>query len=100
MSDDSSSISEVFSDDEIEALQSTPPEIVIANHLFHLLELAAIHLSAAPPNFEWARLVIDAVQGMIEAVDDRLGEPGPVIAEGLVQLQTTYDRLWGFASST
>ena len=91
-------VDDVFSDDEMEALLSTPPEIVIANHLFHLLELAAVHLFAVPPNLAQAQLVIDAVAGVVNALDERLGEPGPVIAEGLAQMQLAYVRL--SASST
>jgi hypothetical protein len=88
-----SGVSAVFTDEEIEVLRTTPPEVVIANHLFHLLELAAVHLAASPPNLDEARLVIDAVGGVTHALEGRLGEPGPVISDGLAQVQLVYVRL-------
>ena len=93
MPEEPSGVSAVFTDEEIEVLQTTPPEVVIANHLFHLLELAAVHLAASPPNLDEARLVIDAVSAVSHALDGRLGEPGPVIADGLAQVQLAYVRL-------
>jgi hypothetical protein len=87
---DESEVGDFFTIDQIEALQSAPPEIVIANHLFHLLELAAIHLSATPPNLVEARVVIDAVAAVVSALGDRLGEPAPLVAEGLTAIQLAY----------
>ncbi len=84
---------DVFSEDEMEALRGTPPEIVIANHVFHLLELAAIHLSATPPQLPEAQITIDAVTGVMEAVGDRLGEPSGILSEALAQIQLAYVRV-------
>jgi hypothetical protein len=81
---------DLFSDEEIETLLATPPEIVIGNHVFHLLELAALHLSADPPQLPRARLTIDAVAGLIGAVGDRLGEHGPLLQEALSQIQLAF----------
>src|SRR5271156_6767478 len=86
-------IDDVMSDEEVRALRATPPEIVVANHVFHLLELAALHLSAEPPQFEQAQLVIDAVAGILHSVGPRLGENSGLLSEGLAQIQLAFVRL-------
>jgi hypothetical protein len=68
----------------------TPPEVVIGNHVFHLLELAALHLSASPPQLAHARLTIDAVAGLLHEVSDRIGEHGPLLNEALAQIQLAF----------
>ncbi|MEO1059224.1 MAG: hypothetical protein AAFY28_20135, partial [Actinomycetota bacterium] len=42
-------------------LGEVPAEVVVTNHVMGLYELAAIHLSASPPNLGEAALAIDAV---------------------------------------
>ena len=84
---------DVFTESEMEALRATPPEIVIANHVFHLLELAAIHVSATPPQLAEAQVTIDAVAGVMGAVGDRLGEPSALLSEALAQIQLAYVRV-------
>ena len=84
---------DVFTESEMEALRATPPEIVIANHVFHLLELAAIHVSATPPQLSEAQITIDAVAGVMGAVGDRLGEPSALLTEALAQIQLAYVRV-------
>lgn len=81
---------ELFDEDEIASLLTTPPEVIIGNHVFHLLELAALHLSAEPPQVEEARLTIDAVAGLMDAVGERLGEHGPLLAEALSQIRLAF----------
>ena len=49
-----------------EQLASTPAALVVANHLMGLYELAAIHLSADPPDLEQSVLAIDAVACLVE----------------------------------
>ena len=83
---------DLMSDDEVRALRATPPEIVVANHVFHLLELAALHLSAEPPQMVQAQLVIDAVGGLLGATGDRLGEHSELLRDGLAQIRLAYVR--------
>ena len=42
-------------------LADVPAEVVVTNHVMGLYELAAIHLSATPPDLVQAALAIDAV---------------------------------------
>ncbi|MEL6890703.1 MAG: hypothetical protein AAFP84_03850, partial [Actinomycetota bacterium] len=54
-------------------LSEVPAEVVISNHVMGLYELAAIHLSATPPDFAQAALAIDAVGCLVDGLGDRLG---------------------------
>ena len=47
-------------------LAEVPAEVVVTNHVMGLYELAAIHLSATPPNLPGASLAIDAVGSLVE----------------------------------
>ena len=71
-------------------LATTPPEIVIANHAMGMYELAAIHLRQNPPNLNEASLAIDALQALLEGLDDRLGENEATLRSALQQLQQAF----------
>lgn len=100
MSDRPRAEGEIFDEDEIASLLTTPPEVIIGNHVFHLLELAALHLSAEPAQVDDARLTIDAVAGLMDAVGDRLGEHGPLLAEALSQIRLAFVQVTGAQSPT
>lgn len=71
-------------------LASTPAAQVIANHLGGFYELARIHLSQDPPRLDEATLAIDAMAGVLDAVEERLGQDGIALREGLSQLQMAF----------
>lgn len=71
-------------------LAETPVEIMVANHAYGLFELAALHLSAQPPNLDQAQLAIDGLAGLLGAVTGRLGEPEKQLTDALSQLQMAY----------
>ncbi len=71
-------------------LAQAPAEMVVANHAFGLFELAAIHLSLQPPQLEQARLAIDALAGVVDAVGSRLGETESQLTDGLNQLRMAF----------
>jgi hypothetical protein len=71
-------------------LVSTPAEVVVANHAYGLFELAAIHLSQQPPNLDEARLAVDALGGIVDALAGRLGEAEPSLTDALAQIRLTY----------
>lgn len=83
---------EFTSDDEIELLRSAPVQDVLGNHVFHLIQLAAIHLSATPPQLDAARLTIDVVAAMIQAGGERLGEHVGLYRSALAEVQQVYVR--------
>lgn len=71
-------------------LAETPATMVIANHVMGLYELAAIHLSAAPPDLTQAALAIDAVGCLVEGLGDRLGEDAPTMRDALGNIRIAF----------
>lgn len=71
-------------------IAEVPAAEVVANHLMGLYELGAIHLSTDPPAPEEARVAIDAMSGVMSAVQGRLGENEPVLQSALQQLQLAF----------
>ena len=71
-------------------LLSTPAEVVVANHAYGLFELAALHLSSRPPGFEQARLAIDALGSLVEALVGRLGQAEQSLVDALGQIRLAY----------
>ena len=67
--------------------------VVVGNHLMGLYELAAIHLSSAPPAFVEAQLAIDAMGAVIEACEGRLGEHEPTLRDALGQMRLAFVQL-------
>jgi hypothetical protein len=78
--------------DEIEMLRSTPVEVVLGNHIFHLVQLAAVHLAATPPQLPDAQLTIDVIAAMLKAGGDRLGEHAQLYRNALAEVQQVYVR--------
>jgi hypothetical protein len=78
-------------------LLSVPASTVVANHVMGLYELAAIHLSSQPPNLDEGRVAIDAMAGVVEALEGRLGENEPVLRDALAQLRLAFVQLQGAA---
>jgi hypothetical protein len=76
-------------------LLEVPAATVVANHAMGLYELAAIHLSTQPPDLAEGRVAIDAMAGLVEALDGRLGENEPVLRDALAQLRLAYVQLQG-----
>ncbi|HLI72596.1 MAG TPA: hypothetical protein VKU86_01865 [Acidimicrobiales bacterium] len=68
----------------------TPAEVVVANHVYGLFELAAIHLSQDPPGREQARLAVDAMGALVEGLAGRLGEAEPSLRDALAQIRLAY----------
>ncbi len=73
-------------------LRDTPVETILANHLFVLLQVAALRLGEEPPRLEAARLVIDTVAAMVGAGGERLGEHADLYRQALAELQQAYVR--------
>src|SRR4051794_4319096 len=73
-----------------EQLASTPAAEVVANHCFGLFELAALHLSLAPPQLGEASVAIDALNAIVEGLPGRLGEHESQLKEGLASLKLAF----------
>ncbi len=71
-------------------LLDVPAEIVVTNHVMGLYELAAIHLSATPPNLGEASLAIDAVSCLVEGLGDRLGDDAATMRDALANIRLAY----------
>ena len=71
-------------------LATTPPEVVIANHVMGLYELAATHLRQNPPNLNEASLAIDAMSAIVDGLEGRLGENEPTMRNAREQLQQAF----------
>lgn len=63
---------------------------VVANHCYGLFELAAIHLSQAPPRLSQATLAIDALGAIVERCEGRLGQAEAELKEALNQLRLAF----------
>ena len=71
-------------------LAEVPASVVVANHVMGLYELAAIHLSAIPPDLNQAVLAIDAVACLVEGLGDRLGEGAATMRDALANIRIAF----------
>lgn len=71
-------------------LIETPAAEVVAREAIAIYELATLHLSQPEPRLPDARLAIDALAGLLDAVGDRLGEPGQQLRSALPELRLAY----------
>ena len=71
-------------------LAEVPAEVVVTNHVMGLYELAAIHLSATPPNLPAASLAIDAVGSLVDGLGDRLGPDAPTLRDALANIRMAF----------
>jgi hypothetical protein len=67
-----------------------PAEVVVINHAMGLYELAAIHLSAAPPDLTAAALAIDAFACLVEGLGERLGPDVATLRDALAQIRMAF----------
>lgn len=73
-----------------ERLAEVPAEVVVTNHVMGLYELAAIHLSASPPDLSQSVLAIDAVACLVEGLGERLGEDYPTMRDALSNIRLAF----------
>ncbi len=74
-------------------LAETPSSVVVANHAMGLYELGAIHLSDDPPNLAEAKVAIDAMAAIVDALPGRLGEHEDTLRAARSQIQMAYVEL-------
>jgi hypothetical protein len=80
-------------------IAEVPAELVVTNHVMGLYELAAIHLSSTPPDFEQAVLAIDAVACLVEGLGDRLGDEAATMRDALANIRLAFVQLKGQAAA-
>lgn len=76
-----------------EQLAQVPAAQVVANHAMGCWELAAIHLSAQPPNFAEAQVAIDAFGALTDVLKGKLGEDEATLHDALAQLRLAFVQL-------
>jgi hypothetical protein len=81
-------------------LAEIPAEVVVTNHVMGLYELAAIHLSASPPDLHQAVLAIDAVACLVDGLGDRLGEDAATMQDALANIRLAFVQIKGQADAT
>ena len=86
---------EAAMNDDRARLAEVPAEVVITNHVMGLYELAAIHLSADPPDLPQAVLAIDAVACLVEGLGDRLGDDAPTMQDALANIRLAFVTIKG-----
>lgn len=74
-------------------LAQVPAAQVVANHAMGCWELAAIHLSAQPPNFDEAQVAIDAFGALTGVLEGKLGDDEATLADALAQLRLAFVQL-------
>jgi hypothetical protein len=67
-----------------------PVGVVVAQNALAFYELAGLYLSQEPPRLDDARVAIDALKAVAEALDDRLGDAHQPIQQALNQAQMAY----------
>ncbi|MFL6178640.1 MAG: hypothetical protein ACJ74E_02170 [Actinomycetes bacterium] len=89
-------------DDALQAMEDVrrqlidvPAQVVVTNHVMGLYELAAIHLSADPPDLHQAVLAIDAVACLVEGLGDRLGADEPTLRDALANIRLAFVQIKG-----
>ena len=78
-----------------ERLAVVPAEVVVTNHVMGLYELAAIHLSASPPDLHQSVLAIDAVACLVDGLGERLGEDYPTMRDALNNIRLAFVQIKG-----
>ena len=76
-----------------ERLKAVPASVVVANHAMGMYELAALHLSNQPPNFNEAAVAIDALSALLDGMQGRLDEAESTLREALSQIQMAFVQL-------
>jgi hypothetical protein len=82
-----------------ERLAEVPAEVVVVNHVMGLYELAAIHLSASPPDLHQSVLAIDAVACLVDGLGERLGDDYPTMRDALNNIRLAFVQIKGQVAS-
>ena len=81
-------------------LAEVPAEVVVTNHVMGLYELAAIHLSATPPDLHQSVLAIDAVACLVDGLGERLGDDYATMQDALNNIRLAFVQIKGQVEAT
>ncbi len=81
-------------------LADVPAEVVVTNHVMGLYELAAIHLSASPPDLHQSVLAIDAVACLVDGLGERLGDDYATMQDALNNIRLAFVQIKGQVAAT
>jgi hypothetical protein len=71
-------------------LLDAPAGPVVGQQALQFYELAALHLSQPEPKLDDARVAIDALAAVVNALGSRLGEAEPPLRQALNQIQMAF----------
>jgi len=71
-------------------LADVSAEVVVANHVMGLYELAAIHLSSPTPDMVSASLAIDSMAMLVDGLGNRLGDDAAAMSDALVNIRMAF----------
>lgn len=77
-------------DEAREQLLDTPAGLVVGQQALQFYELAALHLSQPEPRLDDARIAIDALAAVVDAVGARLGEGETPLRQAVNQLRLAF----------
>ncbi|HEX6425748.1 MAG TPA: hypothetical protein VFZ79_19820, partial [Acidimicrobiales bacterium] len=77
-------------DDARQQLVEAPAGLVVGQQALQFYELAALHLSQPEPRLDDARLAIDALAAVVDALGSRLGDTETPLREALHQIQLAF----------
>jgi hypothetical protein len=73
-----------------EQLLEAPAGLVVGQQALQFYELAALHLSQPEPRLDDARIAIDALAAVVDAVGPRLGEAETPLRQAVNQLRLAF----------
>jgi hypothetical protein len=77
-------------DDARQQLLEAPAGLVVGQQALQFYEVAALHLSQPEPKLEEARIAIDALAAVVDALGSRLGEAHTPLTQAVHQLQLAF----------
>lgn len=80
-------------------LLETPAGLVVGQQALQFYEVAALHLSEPEPKLEEARIAIDALAAVVEALGSRLGEAQTPLTQAVHQLRLAFVEASGGAAT-
>ncbi len=78
-----------------EELLAAPAATIVANHAYHLFELARLHLSQPSPRLDQAKVAIDAFGALVDGMAGRLGEDEPHLRDALSAIRLLFVQVSG-----